>query len=203
MAVIKNEETEKQNQYTSRMKRILTFLALIISAIIFGQTSKEYFDKGISKEIKRDYKGAIKEFEKAITEDANYATAYFKKGICQMALKDYNSAVEDFDNAIRIDSKNAEVYLKRAVSLISLQKYQEALLDLDKVIEVDSTTPDIFIFRGLLREETGNKIGACEDFNKAKMDGHIQADKCLQKYCGKSNELEENIILNWTKQENW
>ena len=187
----------------NKMKRIFTVLAFIISATIFGQTAKEYFDGGILKETKKDYKGAIKEFKKATTEDANYATAYFKKGICQMALRDYNSAVEDFDNVIRIDSRNAEAYLKRAVSLISLQKYQQALLDLDKVIVVDSTTPDIFIFRGLLREETGNKIGACEDFNKAKMDGHIQADKCLQKYCGKNNELEENIISHWTKQENW
>lgn len=185
------------------MKRILTVFALIISATIFGQTAKEYFDRGISKEAKKDYKGAIKEFKKATTEDANYATAYFKMGICQMALRDYNSAVEDFDNAIRIDSKNAETYEKRAVSLISLQKYEEALLDLDKVIEVDPTTPDIFIFRGLLRVETGNKIGACEDFNKAKIDGDIQADKCLQKYCGKSDDLEESIILNWTSQENW
>jgi tetratricopeptide (TPR) repeat protein len=199
----KTSETEKQNQYTNIMKRILTVIALIISVTIFGQTAKEYFDRGILKETKKDYKGAIKEFKKATTEDANYATAYFKKGICQMALRDYNSAVEDFDNAIRIDSKYAEAYLKRSVSLISLQKYKEALLDLDKVIEVNSTTPDIFIFRGLLRVETGNKIGACEDFNKAKMNGDIQADKCLQKYCGKSNELEENIILSWIKQENW
>lgn len=185
------------------MKRILTVLALIISATIFGQTAKEYFEKGILKETKKDFKGAIKEFKKAINEDLNYSPAYFEKGICQMALTDYESAVEAFDNVIRIDFKNSQAYLKRAVSLISLQKYKEALLDLDKLIELDSSTADNFLFRGLLREEIGNKIGACEDFNKAKMGGDILADECLQKYCGKGTELEENIILNWTSQENW
>lgn len=51
------------------MKGILTVLLLIFTLTIYGQTAEEYLEKGIEKHEKQDFKGAIKEYSKAIKAD--------------------------------------------------------------------------------------------------------------------------------------
>lgn len=185
------------------MKQLLTLFAIIISVTSSAQTAKEFLEIGISKHKSKDYEGAIKEYSKAITADKNYTDAYFNKGTCELALKDFKSAMKDFDKAIEIDPKYVKAYYSRATVYVSQQKYVAALPDLDKTIELDSTLPNALTLRGQIRAQSGNKQGACEDFNKAKANGDRQVDKYLQKYCGNEPQVGESLMLNWPDEENW
>jgi len=83
------------------MKYILITLALLISAVSFGQTAEEYFDNGLSKYDLKDFYGAISDYNKAIELDPNYAKAYYNRGLSKDDLKDYNGAIADYNKANR------------------------------------------------------------------------------------------------------
>ena len=185
------------------MKQLLTILAISISLTTFGQSAEEYLKNGITKHNSKDFEGAIKDYSKAIKEDGNLRDAFYNRGVCNQALKDNKSAKKDFDKTIEIDSKFAKAYYSRASLLVSDGKYLESLPDLDKVIEIEPKTPNALTLRGQIRAQTGNKVGACEDFTLAKSNGEKQADKYLQQFCGNEQQLGESLSLHWPESENW
>ncbi len=185
------------------MKRTLTVLAIICSVTAFGQTSQEHLQNGITKHKRQDFKGAIKDYDKAIKEDKSNKDAYFNRGTCELALNDFKSAMADFDKTIELDPKFVKAYYSRASVFVSQEKYTEALPDLDKTVELDPTTPNALTLRGQIRAQTGNKKGACEDFNQAKQIGDKQAGKYLTQFCGNEQQAGESLMLDWPENENW
>ena len=185
------------------MKHLLTILAVIISATTSGQTANDFLQSGISKHNSKDYKSAIEDYTQAITADKNFRDAYYNRGVCEQAIQDKNSAKKDFDKTIEIDPKFAKVFYSRATLLVSDEKYLDALPDLDKAIEIDPTLPNALNLRGQIRVQSGNKIGGCEDFLKAKENGDDNADKYISKFCGNKQELGESLALDWPDAENW
>lgn len=185
------------------MQKILILLSIIFSLSTVAQTSLEHMENGIEKHNKQDFKGAIKEYDKAIKADQQNKSAYFNRGTCELALKDYKSAMSDFSKAIEIDPKFVNAYYSRASVFASQEKYVEALPDLDKTIELDPTTPNVLTLRGQIRAQTGNLNGACDDFNKAKQIGDKQADKYLAHFCSDDQLANESLVLNWPGNENW
>lgn len=153
------------------MRKTLSLSAIICSFLTFGQTSQEHLQNGISKHKQQDYKEAIKDYSKAIKVDKSNKDSYFNRGICELALKDFKSAMTDFNTTIELDPNSVKAYYSRATVYVSQEKYIEALPDLDKTIQLDPTTPNALTLRGQIRAQTGNKNGACEDFNQAKQVG--------------------------------
>lgn len=185
------------------MRITIITLMLICSMKVFGQTSEEYLENGISKHKEYDYKGAIKDYSKAIKVDKNNRDAYFNRGTCKLALKDFKGARTDFDKTIKLDPKFVKAYYSRATVLVSQQKYLEALTNLDKAIELNPRIPNALTLRGQIRAQTGNTKGACEDFRQAKEFGDPQANKYLSQFCGNESEIGESLTLDWPDEENW
>ena len=185
------------------MKFTITILLLLFTLTVFGQNSSDFFQSGITKHEAQDYKGAIKDYTKAIKADAANKDAYFNRGTCALALKKFKNAMSDFNKAIEIDPEFAKVYYSRATVFVSQQKYKEALPDLDKAIELNPKIPNVLTLRGQIRAQTGNKNGACEDFKEAQLHGDKQAEKYLNQFCGNKQQLSESIILDWPDDENW
>ena len=185
------------------MKKILITFSIIYTLTAFGQTSQEHLQNGISKHKQQDYKGAIKDYDKSIKEDKANKDAFYNRGTCELALKDFKSAMIDFSKTIELDPKFVKAYYSRASVFVSQEKYIDALPDLDKTIELDPTIPNALTLRGQIRAQTGNKKGACEDFNQAKQIGDKQADKYLSQFCGNEQQGGESLILNWPESENW
>lgn len=185
------------------MKQQLTILSFIFLTISYGQTADEYLKSGIEKHNLKDFEGAIEEYSKAIKADKNLRDGYFNRGVCELGLKDFKSAKKDFDKTIELDPKFVKAFYSRATVYASQEKYVEALPDLDKTIELDQTMPNALNLRGQIRAQTGNKKGACEDFNKAKKNGDKQADKYLSQFCGNEQQNGESLSLHWPENENW
>ena len=185
------------------MKNSLSILAIILTFNGFGQSSQEYLKSGIAKHKQQDYKGAIKEYDKAIKEDKTNKDAFYNRGTCELALNDFKSAMADFNTTIELDSKYVRAYYSRATVYVSQEKFIESLPDLDKTIELDPKFPNALTLRGQIRAQTGNKEGACEDFNLAKKNGDKQADKYLTQFCGNEQLDGESLMLDWPESENW
>ena len=185
------------------MRIILTTLSLFCTLTVIAQTSQEHLQNGISKHKQQDYKGAIKDYDKSIKEDKANKDAFYNRGNCELALKDFKSAMIDFSKTIELDPKFVKAYYSRASVFVSQEKYIDALPDLDKTIELDPTIPNALTLRGQIRAQTGNKKGACEDFNQAKQIGDKQADKYLSQFCGNEQQGGELLILKWPESENW
>lgn len=185
------------------MKILVTTIVFICSLFAFGQTSSDYLESGIIKHKQQDYKGAIKDYTKAIKEDNQSSDAYFNRGICEIALKYYKSAMSDLTKAIEISPDFVKAYYSRATIYVAQEMYKKSLPDLDKVVELDPSIPNALILRGQVRAQVGNKKGACEDFNQAKEMGDQQADKYLSQFCGNKQQDGESLMLDWPESENW
>lgn len=185
------------------MNKILsTFLALCTLTVL-GQSSQEHFQNGISKHKQEDYKGAIKDYDKAIKEDNTNKDAYYNRGTCEFALKDYKSALSDFNKTISLDPSFLKAYYSRATVFVSEEKYAEALPDLNKIIEVDPSFPNVLTLRGQILMQQDNEKAACEDFYKAKEIGDKQADKYINQFCSDQQNVLESLMLDWPDNENW
>ncbi len=185
------------------MKKIFSSLAIICTLTAFGQTSQQHLENGIAKHKQQDFEGAIKDYDKSIKEDKTNGEAYYNRGTCQLVLNDLKSAMRDFSKAIELDPQNENAYYSRATVFLKQEKYVEALPDLDKAIELNPKIPNALTLRGQIRAQTGNKKGACEDFNQAKQFGDTHAEEYLSQFCGNTQQKGESLMLYWPESENW
>ena len=185
------------------MKIITTLLLILCCFNIFSQTAEVHLQNGIAKHNQQDYKGAIKDYEKAIKVNPNYKEAYFNRGTCALAMRNFKLAMSDFDKTIELDPKFIKAYYNRTITFVSQGQYLEALPDIDKTIELDATYPNALSLRGQIRAHNGDKKGACEDFAAAKQNGDKKADEYLNQFCGNEQLPGESLMLNWPENENW
>lgn len=183
------------------MKKVFTVLLFFCTIHLLGQTSIDYLEDGISKQEKQDFSAAIKAYTKAIDANPENKEAFYNRGTCALMLKNYESAKSDFTQTIALDANFVKAYYSRATVLVSQEKYQEALPDLSKTIALDPKTPNALTLRGQIRAQTGNKNGACQDFNLAKEYGDANASKYIKQFCDTNfaNSQKEVLQLEWPK----
>lgn len=185
------------------IKKLTTIIFLTATMTAFGQTAQEYLDSGIEKHNKQDYKGALKDYDKAIKADDKLTAAYFNRGTIKLATSDLKGALVDFDKTISLDKKFIKAYYSRATVYVSQEKYKDAMPDLNKVIEMDENFPNALTLRGQLHFALQDKKACCKDFQRAKEIGDPAADKYLSKYCGNEQKGGESLMLYWPEEENW
>lgn len=60
-----------------------------------------------------DFKGALEDYNKAISYDSTNAKAWFLRANIKMSLKMFKEALPDFDKTIELNEKNADAYYNR------------------------------------------------------------------------------------------
>lgn len=185
------------------MRQILTFFIFTVAINAFGQSAQEYLDNGIEKHNNQDYKGALKEYNKAIKADDKLTAAYFNRGSIKLATYDFKGAISDFNKTIELDNNFIKAYYSRATVYVSQEKYKEAMPDLNTVIEMNETFPNALTLRGQIHFALKDKEACCKDFQRAKEIGDPAADKYLEKFCGNKQQGGESLMLHWPEDENW
>jgi outer membrane protein OmpA-like peptidoglycan-associated protein len=146
------------------MKYLFILIVSVISINFYGQTAEDYVIKGDKKKTKKDYKGAIEDYTKAIELNPKYANAYLVRGWCKDELKDYNGAIQDYTKAIELNN-------------ILKQK------DNPKTTGIYYFRGQVFLCRGNAKNKLGDRDGACMDWKKASELGEKEAKELINKNC--------------------
>ena len=185
------------------VKKLLIVLILFFSYASYSQSVEKFVKKGMEKLEKLDFKGAIKDYTKAIELAApnyvqpniidyqekdyyEYAAAYYNRGRAKRSLEDYKGAIADYTKAIELTSKveNQNVLLKnRGNTKTDLEDYEGAIADYTKAIELDSDDANAYFYRGDAKEMLGDFNGACEDWKIAVSLGNEEAKKWVANQC--------------------
>ena len=76
-----------------------------------AQSADDYLNRGNSKYHRRDYQGAITDFNKAIEINPQYANAYSNRGIAKRKLGDDRGGCADYKKAVSLGLDMTAQYL--------------------------------------------------------------------------------------------
>ena len=79
-------------------------------------TAAEYLDRGCDKDGKKDLKGAIEDYTKAIELNPNYAEAYANRGCAKEELGDKEGALADWKKAADLGDIQAANWVREATN---------------------------------------------------------------------------------------
>ena len=139
-------------------------LAMVVSfasvTACFGlRTSNDYYDRGSARLKDENYRGAVADFDKAISIRPKYIVAYIGRGNAKIRLGRYEEAIADFDQALLLgsDLKSDELdsYRGRAFAKFMLGRYRESIADYDQVIRLQPDDAYMYFRRGRAKFEGG------------------------------------------------
>ena len=116
---------------------------------------------------KKDYKGAIEAYSKAIEINPAHPSAYNNRGASRHYLQDYQGAKEDYSKSIEINPKDADAYYNRGLAKTYLKDYRGAILDYNRVIKINPNDADAYYYRGLNKANLTNYKDSKNDYSKA------------------------------------
>ena len=117
---------------------MVTLSFIVLPLNVFASMCESWLDDGWEKVLTEDYKGAIKEYTKAIECDKDLALAYNNRGWAYKAMGSYEKAINDFNKAIKLDNNSVAKLMaleNRAACFIRLGRYQQGITDCKKAIE--------------------------------------------------------------------
>ena len=131
----------------------------------YGKQAGIFSMKGDTAMQRRYMEKAEQDFNKAIQLQSNRVDVYEGMGNIQGMRGNRNEALKMYNKAIELDPQRSSSYINRGVTYDISGNFQEALKDFSKAIELD-TKPVHFLYRGMLREKTGDKEGAKADYRR-------------------------------------
>jgi len=152
-------------------------LIIILSALLFScteESSTHYFKNGSAKYSLEDFNGAIKDLDRAIELQKDYAAAYYVRAICYGELGEMNKANIDFSKVLELNPNYKEVFVNRAYYVKAQNNdFEGAIEDYNKFIELNNNGNNAFAFnnRGFAKYKLGHYAEALKDIdNSIKID---------------------------------
>ena len=178
------------------MKKRTAFIGAILSLIPFGQpllfktgvivatakivifnsdwaiaeSAEFYYKRGNDKYDAEDYKGALKDYKKAIKINPQYSDAFNNRGNVKLDLNLYKEAIKDYSKAIEFSSQYGDAYYNRGLAKENLKDFEGAIEDYTKAIEIypkGEDAGDAYHGRGYAKEMLKDFEGAIKDYTKA------------------------------------
>lgn len=139
-----------------------------------------YNNMGSVKMILGDYAGAIRDFSVAIEQDSGLFLAFNNRGYAYYQLGNYDTAYIDFNTAVSIQGAFMEARLNKASVLVQIDDFEGAIEMISEIILSEPEEGILFLNRGLVKEMTGDLIGACQDWTTASELGIEEASDYLK-----------------------
>ncbi len=167
------------------IKRIWIFIAVIIilSTVTFMKSesysdpmsfyntavsqnpnsSLAYNNRGVLKNDKKDFQGAIDDYDNAIVIYKNYANAYYNRGNSKISINDFKGALNDYNQSILLHPKNSDALCNRANIKVQNSDYVGAISDYNKAIEINPKNMVAYFNRAISKCNLKDLSGAIED----------------------------------------
>jgi tetratricopeptide (TPR) repeat protein len=136
------------------------------------KTAEEFFKSGLEKSDKKDYKGAITDYDQAIKLKPDYAVTYNNRGWARYNLGDHPGADADYDQAIKInqnwgDSGLWAAHNNRGLVHYALGDRKAAIMDYDQAIKLKPDDATAYYNRGNAHYALGDRKAAIVDYDQA------------------------------------
>ena len=148
---------------------VLTSAGLILAIPDQAQaeTADFYYNRGIEKQDKGDYYGAISDYTKAIKINPRDAEAYHNRASAKESLNDYEGALKDYEKAVHIDPSDLS-YQGVGVTKNALGDHYGAISAYNKSIKINKRNADVYYNRANTKgRDLEDYYGAISDYNKA------------------------------------
>ncbi len=123
------------------MKEILSKMILVVAVLIllttlenYGQSSNSSLQTGIAKYQKKDYEGALVDFEKAVKENAKDYKCYRWKGRSLEKLNRFKEAIQFYTYALELNKNDTLAYRGRGESRRFNHEFDASISDYDNTI---------------------------------------------------------------------
>ncbi len=148
----------------------------------YKERAEGFFMSGLEKYNKKDYSGAISDFNKAIGLDKKDIKYYYWRGEARLGMKKYKSAIHDFSKCIDLDSRYYDIHQKRGIAKFYLKDYRSAIKDFDTALKmVEYGDIYAYYYRGMCKFELGDIKAGCKDICWAKKEGFGKAIEAFDK----------------------
>ena len=94
----------------------------------------------------------------------------------------YLAALQNINQSMQI-KQTKEQYELRADIYVATNTYDFAIRDYSMVLDIDPFNGDVYAKKGLARYNSGDKKGACSDWEKGQRYGDYNCAKYISKYC--------------------
>ncbi|MFA9202155.1 MAG: hypothetical protein ACEQSC_01225 [Candidatus Nanopelagicaceae bacterium] len=128
-----------------------------------------YFRLGVQKAIKKDYRGALSDINRAIQLDPNFSYAHNASGAIKVEINDLRGALSDINRAIQLNPNLSSAYNNRAVlKAVKLNDLQGGLVDFNRAIQLNPKYSGAYVLRGNLKyERLNDRAGGIADMQEA------------------------------------
>ena len=138
-----------------------------------------YCARGNAKSELDDIKGALADYAIAIELRPDFVEAYLSRATVKYDIGDLEGAIEDCRLAIKNCSPNANIYNNLGLALYELKRFNESAQAYGEGIKYFPKDYKLYYGRGLARNQSGDKKGACEDWRKSSALGYFAANALL------------------------
>ena len=140
-----------------------------MSVLVYSQTNnikaEISYNKAMDKVLRKDYAGAIADFDEVIKLDSLFIEAWENRGVTKYYLHDYEGAIRDYDRALEINPYDGNTLVRRGWAKFDSRMHREAIADFTKAIESVSHDPRYYNARGEARYKLQDYAGAMADLN--------------------------------------
>jgi len=141
-----------------------------------------YIQRGYLRMNKKDYSGALQDFNDAIDLNKTDVELWLNRGVVKMHLKNITGSIRDFTQAIELKPDYEKAWLNRGNAFVKLGEYEKAIEDYSVAITYDPEYAAAFYNRALVYHKLKKIREACSDFERASALG-LDVTSAKQQIC--------------------
>lgn len=149
------------------MKKIGSFLLLIVTLMACNPSEEALFDEAISRLQSQNYKEAIEYLDRITEANPNHTSAYNVKGVAWFELGKWDMAIEAFNASIALDSTSYKPFFNRGNAYLEKKEFTKAIIDYNYANGLDPQQKDVNYNRGLALLGLESYEDAIVDFDVA------------------------------------
>ncbi len=150
---------------SSNFQEALRLFSKIIE--LFPNDSMAYFDRGMTKEMLRDYPGAIEDYTSQLKIDNSFVDAYFLRGLLRQKTGDKSGAKEDLEEVLKIEYDNADAHYFLGKMCFEDFNYKKALKFYNETIKINSEHSEAYADIAITNIYLGKKAKSIKPIQNA------------------------------------